>query len=282
MLHVSILTMLAVTAERYNALCHPFKMRMACTVSTAIKANLVIWIIAYALTVPFSVMTAHEDARFYDRTPIKVCRTKIDSSWRHCYIVFVFVVFFALPLLILIGIYSRIIRQLTSDTLKTLTKHDASATSTMRMRRQVVVMLILIIVLFFVSLFPIRVVSLWLIFTPTQEVIKIGLEAYLNLMAWSRILMYVNSAGNPIIYILSSTKFKMAFNNLLRRYNGPLNNSFHYKFQRNQGNLVTSQRRLLPASRNSSQRFTVKSEPFKSSSFTGSESDKQASRSLRG
>ena len=249
MLHVSILTMLAVTAERFNALCHPFKMRMACTVSTTMKTNVVIWIVAYTLTIPFSIMTAHEDARFYDGSPIKVCRTKVDSSWRYGYVLFIFVLFFVLPFIVMIFVYSKIISQLTSDSLKTLTRNDSSATLAIQMRKQVVLMLIFIIVLFFVSLFPIRVLTLWLVFTPSQDVAHVGLEAYLNLIAWARILMYVNSAGNPIIYITNSTKFKIAFNRLLRRYNGPVQSTSvsHNHFNRNKGNFM-SQHRLLPAS----------------------------------
>lgn len=278
MLHVSILTMLAVTAERFNALCQPFKMRMVCTVSTTMKVNLAIWFVAYSLALPFCIMTVHEDAQFFDGTPIKVCRTIVDDSWRYCYVVFIFVLFFALPFFILIFIYSKIIRQLTSDTLKTLTRNDPSATSTIQMRKQVVFMLIFIIVLFFVSLFPIRVVSLWIIFTPARDIAKIGLEGYLNLMAWARIFMYINSAGNPIIYISSSTKFKMAFNRLVRRYNGPSQSAsmVHYRFNRNKGNFI-SQPRLLPASPDSKSclaRGSDKSEPCKTSEFYGSESEK--------
>ena len=218
MLHVSILTMLAVTAERYNALCHPFKRRMACTVRTTVKAVLGIWLLACILSLPFLIMTELEDATFYDGSPIKVCRTKIDEMWKYCYTVLIFILFFVVPFFVLVFMYTSIIRQLLSDSLRTLTRNDPSAIYTLRSRKQVVRMLIFIVILFFVSLFPIRVVTLWLIFTPARNVSKIGLEAYLNLVSWARILMYVNSAGNPIIYSLTSTKFKMAFNRVVRRY----------------------------------------------------------------
>ncbi|XP_060562096.1 QRFP-like peptide receptor [Ruditapes philippinarum] len=216
-LHVSILTMLAVTFERYNALCHPFKHRMASTISATVKTIIGIWIIGTILTLPFLIMTEHEDAMFYDGSPIKVCRTKVNEMWRYCYTIFLFIAFFVLPFFILIGFYARIIKQLMSDKLKSLAQNDRPAVNALRSRRQVVQMLIFIIVLFFVTLFPIRVFSLWLIFTPTEDAIKIGLEAYLNLISWARILMYINSAGNPIIYSLTSTKFKTAFKRVLRR-----------------------------------------------------------------
>ncbi|WAR22046.1 OX2R-like protein [Mya arenaria] len=218
-LHVSILTMLAVTFERYFALCHPLKQHMVCTISKTVKCLLLIWAVAVFLTVPFPVMTVLEDATFYDGTPTKVCRTKINSSWKY-------VAFFAIPLIILVSIYIKIIHQLMSDTLNKLTQNKRSALQTIA-RRQVVYMLILIMVLFFVTLFPIRVLTLWLIFSPAENVYTIGLEAFLNLISWSRILMYVNSAGNPIIYCLTSTKFKMAFKRLLKRNDGYLYVSYN-------------------------------------------------------
>jgi hypothetical protein len=216
-LHVSILTMIAVTLERYVVLCHPLKRKMFYTVSSTIKIVIIIWIIGLTLTSPFLFMTEQEDARFFDGSPIKVCRTKVNETWRYIYTVMITVIFFLLPFLVLVGIYSKIIKQLTSDTLQSLTKNDKSAFNILRSRKQVVKMLIIIIVLFFVTLFPIRSITLWLIFTPSNDVTKIGLEAFLNLISWTRILMYVNSASNPVIYSLMSTKFQRAFKKVLRR-----------------------------------------------------------------
>lgn len=271
MWHVSILTMLAVTLERYNALCHPFKLRMACTASTTVKANVAIWIIAYVLTIPFAVMTVHEDANFYDGTTTKVCRTKVNDDWRYCYVVFIFILFFALPLLVLIFIYSKIIRQLMSDTLKTLTRNDKCAITTIKMRKQVVLMLIFIVVLFFVSLFPIRVVSLWLIFTPAEQVSRLGLEVYYNLISWARILMYVNSAGNPIIYITTSTKFKMALRRLVRRNTGSDNSTclLQYRLRQPKGKFVSSS-----ASNDNNPRFLRTQFKPLNTSMSGSETGK--------
>jgi hypothetical protein len=76
-LHVSILTILAVTFERYNALCHPFKHRMASTISATVKTIIGIWTIGTILSLPFLIMKEHENAMFYDGSPIKVGGQKI-------------------------------------------------------------------------------------------------------------------------------------------------------------------------------------------------------------
>ena len=205
-------------------MCHPFKRNLTCTVSTTIKTICVIWVSGILLAIPFSVITDLEDARFYDSSPIKVCRTRIDV-FGFFYIPFLIIVLFVLPFIILTFMYTQIIRQLVADTLKMRTRTDQSAVNTLRSRKQVVRMLIVIIILFFVSLCPIRAVTIWLIFTPTERVTSIGHEAFLNLISFARIMMYLNSASNPIVYSLASTKFKLAFKTILGRNHSPKNGS---------------------------------------------------------
>ena len=218
MLHVSILTIIAVTTERYVAICYPFKTQAYCSDNMAIKVIVVIWLTAYACTSPFIVMSTLEEAYFFDGSLVEVCRTKVFEIWQRAFIVANFIVFFALPFFILLFMYIMIIRQLMSDSIRIITKNDRCAKYTHRSRKQVVRMLIIIIILFFVSLCPIRVVSLWQIFTSVENLQRLGLEGYLNILSFARIMMYLNSSVNPVIYSLTSSKFKLAFKRVLRRY----------------------------------------------------------------
>ena len=171
-------------------------------------------------------MTDLEDARFYDGSPVKVCRTNFKNNAEYGYFIFVVVFFFVMPFGLLAFIYFKIIRKLMCDGLEDLLE-DRQQCQQALARKQVVNMLIVIVVVFFVSHFPIRVVTIWLIFCPTQHQMDMGLEVFLNLISWARILAYINSAANPIIYSLTSTKFKAAFRRFLhlgpysikRRYN---------------------------------------------------------------
>ncbi|XP_069139265.1 pyrokinin-1 receptor-like [Argopecten irradians] len=45
---------------------------------------------------------------------------------------------------------------------------------------------------------------------PPQNVESLGIEGFFNLLAFTRAMFYLNSAGNPVIYSLTSTKFKLA------------------------------------------------------------------------
>ena len=234
------MTMLAVTSERYIAICHPFKRNFTCTTSTAVTIILVLWILGFLLSLPFLMMTNLEDALFYDGTPIHVCRTRVDTFWRKTYIICVFILFFALPVLILMFSYTRIVKQLISESLKLFASdHDRSAKFTLKLHKQVVRMLIIIVSLFFVTLCPIRIVTLWLIFTPTKHVVSIGLEAYLNLISFARIMMYINSAANPLIYNMTSNKFQMAFRKVLQRPNSRKTSVSRKRINQNkQGELI--------------------------------------------
>ena len=78
------------------------------------------------------------------------------------------------------------------------------------LRHQVIYMVITIFVYSFLCLFPLRVFLLWSVYSDDTEKAKLGPEAYLGLMSFCRIMYYLNSAGNPILYNLVSSKFRQA------------------------------------------------------------------------
>lgn len=92
---------------------------------------------------------------------------------------------------------------------------DLSKKQQMHSRRQVVVMLAFVVACFFLLFFPYRVFTIWLILSSDDQVHSLGMEAYYNLTYFSRILIYLHSAINPIAYNLISTKFRKAFMSIL-------------------------------------------------------------------
>lgn len=216
-LHVSILTMIGVTTERFYSIIYPFRNLANCTDGQTIKAILCLWIVGFISTTPFVLITKLEDAEFYDGTPVKVCRTLAKESWQIIFIIVNNVTFFLIPFFILTFMYSKIIQKLISDGVDVRLREDKNARVSLRARKQVVRTLILIIILFFVSMCPIRVVILWQIFAAVEDLHEMGIEAYYNIIWFARIMMYINSAGNPVIYCLSSSKFKIAFRRVLMR-----------------------------------------------------------------
>ncbi|KAJ8317059.1 hypothetical protein KUTeg_004963, partial [Tegillarca granosa] len=214
--HASIFTILVITIERHNAICFPLKKTYhAFTSKRTSKCIASIWICAYISTCPFMIMTHQRDTEFYDGTPCKICKTSIDDVWEHVYYVSVFVVFYLCTFIILLCMYIRIIRCLVNETISMVCQGDTRSMSALRSRKQVVRMLIGIMILFFVTVFPMRIVSLWMVYAPRTSIEQLGVDGYINLLSAARIMVYINSAGNPIIYSLTSTKFKSAFSKLL-------------------------------------------------------------------
>ncbi|XP_077992833.1 growth hormone secretagogue receptor type 1-like [Glandiceps talaboti] len=80
-----------------------------------------------------------------------------------------------------------------------------------RARRRVVYMLITVVVTFFLCLLPQRIVSLWFQYGTAEQQIKLGIEGVYTLVISCRVLTYINSSINPIIYNIMSTKFRSAF-----------------------------------------------------------------------
>ena len=235
--------MIGVTTERFYSIIYPFRNLASCSDRQTIKVIVCMWIIGFISTTPFVLITKLEDAKFYDGTPVKVCRTLANESWQIIFIIVNNVTFFLIPFFILTFMYSRIIQKLISDGVDVKLREDKNARVSLRARKQVVRTLILIIILFFVSMCPLRVVSLWQIFADVRDLDKLGIEAYYNIIWFARIMMYINSAGNPVIYCLSSSKFKVAFRRVLRR----CQTGFRFKRKSTQGSSKYMIRRYSPS-----------------------------------
>ena len=69
-------------------------------------------------------------------------------------------------------------------------------------------MLFTVVVTFFACMLPFKVLSLWVVLLPTDFDQYINPEAYFNLLYFARIMYYTNSAINPILYNIMSSKFR--------------------------------------------------------------------------
>lgn len=58
---------------------------------------------------------------------------------------------------------------------------------------------------------PFKVLTLWIVIAPDESVNKLGIETYYNILYFSRTMLYLNSAVNPILYNLMSSKFRDGF-----------------------------------------------------------------------
>lgn len=169
------------------------------------------WAFAAVMCIPYIVMTDYGESEYLDGSKVTTCGTNMDKFWEKSYFIWLWILFFAVPLLILLMLYILISRTLMTDDAIIGNKSDPKYEDNQRARKQVVMMLFAVVVLFFACLLPFRVFTLWTVFSPSGAVLALGLEVYMNTICFVRVMFYMNSAVNPIIYNVMSTKFRKAF-----------------------------------------------------------------------
>ncbi|XP_064117474.1 thyrotropin-releasing hormone receptor-like isoform X1 [Macrobrachium nipponense] len=214
--HASVLTILVISFERYYAICRPLRASYTCTKMRACTCILTIWAAAVFLSCPLLILSKHGFAKYADGSRVPVCITELTTFWACLYINLVTAVFFFIPLVLLILLYLVIGRSLMQDSTSAALQQRKVDLPNMKARKQVVVMLATVTIFFFVSLFPFRVFTLWIVWTPQETIDSIGALKYYCMLYGARALLFANSAVNPILYNLTSTKFREAFLKLLK------------------------------------------------------------------
>lgn len=93
---------------------------------------------------------------------------------------------------------------------------SSSSGHVVRYRKQVILMLGTVVLSFFVCLLPFKALTLWIIVFPPETIMSLGLDGYYILLYFCRVMLYLNSAINPILYNLMSSKFREGFMKLLK------------------------------------------------------------------
>ena len=86
-----------------------------------------------------------------------------------------------------------------------------AARSVARSRRQVIIMLAAVVICFFLCLLPFRLFTLWLVLVTEEEIRALSMERFYQLLYFCRVMIYVNSMLNPLLYAVVSSKFRRAF-----------------------------------------------------------------------
>lgn len=147
---------------------------------------------------------------YFDGSQAPACHTLANTFWSALYFLSCIFLFFIVPLVVLLVLYCIIAKNLIQNAASlVLNKHIDNYS--MRARRQVILMLGTVVLSFFLCLIPFRVFTLWIIIVPEENVVHLGMERYYNILYFCRIMVYLNSAINPILYNLMSSKFRTGF-----------------------------------------------------------------------
>lgn len=163
---------------------------------------------------PITWITEYKYTEYFDNSMVPVCLTQAEKMWPATYFVLIILVFFILPLILLIVLYAIIAKNLMAE----INNTNDNNMYNQRARRQVVTMLALVVLSFFLCLLPFRIITLWIVIIPDENVYsikKLTLITYYKVLFISRILLYLNSAINPILYNIMSSKFRKGFKKLI-------------------------------------------------------------------
>lgn len=153
-----------------------------------------------------------------DGSRVAVCLTQASNVWTITFFLMNISVFFVLPLMVLIILYTIIAKKLIVNDMSLAKMRPNKPELSYKARKQVILMLGAVVMAFFTCLLPFRVLTLWIIIAPHEYMEALGVEAYYNLLYFCRIMLYLNSAINPILYNLMSSKFRKGFQKLFYCY----------------------------------------------------------------
>lgn len=160
---------------------------------------------SHSLHSPVLWIAKYGFSEYYDGSIVSVCLTLVDSFWPAFFFVGSISVFFILPFLILLVLYTVIARHLMNN--PGITSHG-NRSNVLKYRKQVIFMLGAVVISFFICLLPFRALTLWIIIVPPETILQLGIEGYYSILYFCRIMLYINSALNPILYNLMSSKFR--------------------------------------------------------------------------
>lgn len=196
-------SLVAITIERYRAICLPFTPPLS-----KFQAKLIIAIVSMS-----SFLVALPEVGAYKKAPPLGCMEVFPSEdLRKAYSLFLFLFCYFLPLLFIAPAYTRMILKLWRDDRD---KNSSSSGVTEdpknhKRKRNVLRMMVIVVLCYAICMLPTYATFLWLDF---------GLSGpppnyYFALLSLMQMITFINSCVNPIIYWCLSDQFSKGFRKL--------------------------------------------------------------------
>ncbi|XP_029660825.1 neuropeptides capa receptor-like [Formica exsecta] len=218
--YVSVLTIVAFSMERYLAICHPLRVYSMSGLKRPTRFILAAWSIAMVSAIPFAIYTK---VNFVEYPPESgnysadsaICAMLLPDMPRFPLYELSSIVFFLIPMLIILVVYTRMGLKIKSSTKKTLgpipgfVHGDSRQTQS---RKSVIRMLSVVVIMFFLCWAPFHAQRLLYIYAQDTDYYP-DLNEWLYIL--SGCLYYFSTTVNPILYNLMSIRYRQAFKQTL-------------------------------------------------------------------
>ncbi|XKL61230.1 hypothetical protein PGB90_008287 [Kerria lacca] len=234
--YTSVLTIVAFSTERYLAICHPLYSYAMSGLKRAVRIITALWVIGFVSAMPFAVYTT---VHYVDYPPDSgkllsesaFCAMLEDDLPPNCPIYELsFLLFFLIPMLIIIGLYIYIGLRLRKRSRHSLGRrvegeiHDES--KYMKTRKAIIRMLAAVVVAFFLCWAPFHAQRLVYLYANRSAPYYPKINEWLYYIAGC--FYYFSSTINPILYNLMSVKYRSAFRQTLCGYRYKRNRSKYF------------------------------------------------------
>ncbi|XP_048761367.1 QRFP-like peptide receptor [Ostrea edulis] len=249
----SVMTLTVMSIERFVAILYPLRARSVCTMKHAKLVTILIWIASFIIAVPTVFVQKLKEVGNPQRTAHWCVKQFLSHGFEIAYEVYMFVILFTIPLVVMLVTYIRISIEiwdvvskravlrsgseynyssnpsnggmakessfLTQSSSRGSTKAVPSTFSEdAKTRKQVILMLMVIVVLFAICWGPILLNNLLV----AARVISDLHEGFLKPMRMTFHLMsYANSCINPIVYGFMSKNFQDSLKSVFKCCNSP-------------------------------------------------------------
>lgn len=214
---VSGLSLLFIAINRYFAIHRPLKAKIIFSKSRIYIMLSLIWVLSFCAFVPLLVVN---DIQVTEIAALSFKRRSCFEGWsvlqyKQVYNVFIFVLLFCLPLIVMLLAYIRIGMTLWGDEgkvfLETSRGHSYQAERILRQRRRSVKMLIAVVCIFCICWLPYYIVNIWI--DMNWKNWKMSPVTFVNTYIYPilQVLGLSNSVVNPICYCFMSNGFRKAF-----------------------------------------------------------------------
>ena len=219
---VSVLTVVAISFERFNAVLYPLK-----TIMSARSCKVVIaltWLIALAIRLPtvFAVRTIYHAGKLY-------CYLYLDETYgegtKILFYQFTFIGLFFVPFVAILVLYSAIIftlqrRKAFGSQGDSVSSHERLQRRRVATNKKVLRMIASVVIAFWIC---------WLLYYIVLIGFSYGMKISCNLLFLRLFLAHFNSALNPWLYAKFSENYRRGFKNIMGGLFGLCKCSLHVR-----------------------------------------------------